>query len=148
MRRVIDDDYLTLLFRFIIGLTFIFAAYYKIVEPSDFAKSIWYYHMLPGKLINLMALIMPWVELLCGLGLIFGVYYRGSVLLINIMMVMFIIALSYAVINGISIDCGCFKASKAGTDSAKATLWRDLGMMILTVQLLISRSKALMLCKK
>ncbi|MFC1475287.1 MauE/DoxX family redox-associated membrane protein [Candidatus Zixiibacteriota bacterium] len=148
MRRIIDNDYLTLVIRLFVGCLFIYASFYKIIQPLDFAKSIWYYHMMPGEYINLMALILPWLEFLCGLGLILGIYYRGSVLIINIMMVMFIIALTSAVIRGISIDCGCFKASEASNDSARETLWRDIGLIILTIQLFFSRSKAFMLTQK
>lgn len=147
MRRIIDNDYLTMAVRLFVGLIFIYASYYKIIQPAEFAKSIWYYHMVPGNFINIAALIMPWVELLCGLGLILGIYYRGSALLVNIMVVVFIIALSSAVARGLSIDCGCFKASAASTDSAKETLWRDIGLIILTLQLLFSRSKKWMIQK-
>ncbi len=148
MRRIIDNDYLTIIIRLFVGSLFIYASFYKIIQPTDFAKSIWYYHMIPGEYINLMALILPWLEFLCGLGIILGIYYKGSVFIINIMMVMFIIALTSAVIRGISIDCGCFKASIASNDSAKETLWRDIGLIILTIQLFFSRSKAFMLSGK
>lgn len=141
MRRIIDNDYLTMAIRLTVGIIFIAASYYKIVQPVDFAKSIWFYHMVPGSIINLMALILPWLELLCGLGLILGVFYRGSVVWINVMMVIFIIALTSAYFRGISIDCGCFKAAEASNNSARDTLIRDFGLIILTIQLFISRSK-------
>jgi hypothetical protein len=64
MRRLIDSDHLTLVSRLLVGGMYIVASYYKIVEPSSFAKSIWQYHMVPGTLINLMAVILPWLELL------------------------------------------------------------------------------------
>lgn len=147
MRRVLDNDYLTMLFRLILGVIFIYASFYKIIEPIDFAKSIWYYHMVPGSLINLMALILPWLEFVVGICLILGIFYRGAVLWVNIMIVLFMIALTTAVIKGISIDCGCFKASAAGSDSAKDALWRDVVYLILGLQLLFSRSKKWLLCK-
>lgn len=148
MRRIIDNDILTLISRLVIGSVFIYASYYKIIEPASFAKSIWYYHLIPGSLINLIALILPWVEFISGLFLIIGVNYRGSVILVNIMMLVFIIALASAVVRGISIDCGCFKASKVGTDSARESLYRDFGYMILCLQLLFSRSKKWLCCSK
>ena len=140
MRRVIDNDLLTMAFRLFVGITFIYASYYKIVDPDAFARSIWYYHMVPGSLINLMALVLPMVELLCGLALILGLFYRGSVLLVNLMTVMFIAALLSAVARGIDIDCGCFKAGKASSESAIYAVWFDLGLLVATVQLLLSRS--------
>ncbi|MFQ5498367.1 MAG: MauE/DoxX family redox-associated membrane protein [Candidatus Zixiibacteriota bacterium] len=145
MRRVIDNDLLTLLFRLAVGITFIYASYYKIVEPLTFARSIWYYHMVPGNLINLMALILPWIELICGLLLIAGVYYRGAVVWANIMVIIFIIALTTAIARGISIDCGCFKASEGSAESAWHSLWFDFGLIVLTVWLWLSRSRRWML---
>ncbi len=148
MRRVIDNDLLTLLVRVAIGVTFIYASYYKIIDPVSFAKSIWYYHLVPGNLINFIALFLPWFELLCGVFIILGIFYKGSVLSVNLMTLLFIGALSSAIVRGISIDCGCFKASAATTESAWNTLWFDLGLLIFTIQLFLSRSTKWMLAKK
>ena len=141
MRRIIDNDYLTLLFRVTLGIVFIVASYYKVVYPNEFAESIWYYHLVPGSLINLMALILPWVELVCGVCLIVGVFYRGAVWLVNLMMVVFIIALWSAVSRGLDIDCGCFKASKGSGGDTMRSLLLDIPLIILSLQLLVSRSK-------
>ncbi|MFH2050055.1 MAG: MauE/DoxX family redox-associated membrane protein [bacterium] len=147
MRQIIDNDYLTMLVRLVVGITFIWASIYKIIEPGDFAKSIWFYHMAPGNIINLSAIILPWLELICGVCIIFGIFYRGSIVWINVMMVVFIIALTSAVIRGLDIDCGCFKAAKSSGGSTLNSLLVDLGLIILTIQLWLSRSKKWMLSK-
>ncbi len=136
-----------MLVRLAIGGVFIYASIYKILDPGSFARSIWYYHLVPGSLINLMALILPWLEFICGLTLILGIWYRGSVVLINVLTVVFLAALAIAVVRGISIDCGCFKAARASNSSALDALWRDIVMLIFTLQLLFSRSKRWMLSK-
>lgn len=141
MRKVIDNDLLTLISRLVVGGIFIYAAMYKIIEPGSFAKSIWYYHLVPGNLINLMAIILPWLEIIAGMALIMGIFYRGAVLWVNLMMVVFIIALTTTISRGINIDCGCFKAASSGTHSAWNALLFDLGAMILCVQLWLSRSR-------
>lgn len=141
MRRIIDNDFLTMASRLIVGAVFIYASIYKIADPLSFANAIWNYHLAPGSLINLSALVMPWVELLAGLGLILGLFYRGSVLLVMGMTVMFMIALTAAVARGLDIDCGCFKAGEASADTAKETLYRDFGLLALTLQLWFSRSQ-------
>ena len=147
MRRIIDGDLLTMLSRLIIGGIFVYSSLYKILEPGSFAKSIWFYHMVPGGLINLLAICLPWMELLVGLGLIFGVLYRGSVLSVNLMTLMFMIALGSAISRGLSIDCGCFKAGAQATESAWEAFNFDLGMAVFTLQLLISRSTRWRLAK-
>ena len=145
MRRVIDNDYLTMFSRLLVGVVFIYASIYKIIEPESFAKSIWYYHMAPGWTINLAALIMPWLEFICGLGLIFGVLYRGSVVLVNIMLVVFVVALTSTIIRGLDIDCGCFKAGQKATGPAWESLLADLAYLVFSVQLMFSRSRRWML---
>jgi putative oxidoreductase len=145
MRRIINNDYLTLISRLLIGGMMIYASYYKIIDPGAFAKSIWFYHLVPGKLINLMALILPWLELICGLALIFGYLYRGAVLWSNVLLVVFIVALSSTIVRGINIDCGCFKAAQSGTHSAWNSLIFDLVAFLFSIQLFFSRSRWLML---
>lgn len=147
MRRIIDNDWLTVGFRLFVGISFIYASFYKIIEPALFARSIWYYHMVPGELISPMALLLPWAELIVGLSLIIGVYYRGAVLLVNMMVIMFMIALTSAAVRGIDIDCGCFKPGKASSQSALNTLWYDLVLLVMTLQLWFSRSRRWMLQK-
>lgn len=148
MRKLTDNDYVTILSRLLIGGMFIYASYYKIVDPSAFAKSIWYYHMVPGKLINLMALILPWLEFFIGLAVILGVFYRGAVLWVNVIMLIFVIALSSTIVRGISIDCGCFKAAQGATQSAWNSLIFDLVAGLFTLQLLFSRSRRWLLSSR
>jgi len=134
-----------MLSRLIIGLMYIYASFYKIVEPAVFAKSIWYYHIVPGSLINIMALILPWLELLCGLAILIGICYRGAVLWANVLLVVFIIAFASTIARGIDIDCGCFKAGKSATRAAWKTLWFDVAVLLCGLQLWFSRSKRWML---
>ena len=141
MRRIIDSDLLTMLVRLAVGGMFVYASLYKILDPGAFARSIWFYHMVPGTYINLMAIVLPWIELLCGLALIFGVLYRGAVLWANLLTVVFLFALGSAIMRGLSIDCGCFKAGAEATDGAWDSFYFDIGLLILTLQLLFSRSK-------
>jgi len=146
MRRIINNDLLTLASRLIVGIMLIYASYYKIIEPATFAKSIWYYHMVPGDLINLMALILPWLEMLCGLALILGIWYRGAVLWSNVLLLVFIVALASTIARGLSIDCGCFKAGKSATAPAWDALWFDLVAIVFALQMWFSRSRKWMLC--
>jgi len=147
MRALMDNDYLTMLSRLLIGGMYIAASFYKIIEPGSFAKSIWQYHMVPGSLINLMALILPWLEALIGLAIIFGLAYRGAIWWANLLLVVFIVALAATIVRGIDIDCGCFKAGKSATGPAWKALLFDLGAMLFGVQLWLSRSRKWMLAR-
>jgi uncharacterized membrane protein YphA (DoxX/SURF4 family) len=140
MRKVIDNDYLTLISRLLVGGMFLYAAYYKVVDPGAFAKSIWYYHMVPGAVINLMAIVLPWLEVTAALAVLLGFWFRGGALWTTLLLVIFIVALTVTVVKGINIDCGCFQAGGKGTHSAADAIWRDIGTIIFSVQMLFSRS--------
>lgn len=147
MRKLIDNDWLTLLSRLLIGGMYIYAAWYKIIEPADYARSIWYYHLVPGKLINLMAIILPWLEMLIGVALIVGIFYRGAALWSALLLLVFIAALTSTIARGLSIDCGCFKAAQQATHSAWNSLIFDLVALIPALHLLVSRSRRWMIAK-
>ena len=94
--------------RWFLGATFIYASYSKILAPAVFAKIIYGYDLFPAMFINLLAIILPFVELIAGLALIIGFYPRSATLIINAMLLAFIISLSINVIRGHEFDCGCF----------------------------------------
>lgn len=98
---------IVLIARILIGGILIYASFNKIVDPGGFAKAIANYHLIPFGLENIMAIILPWLELIIGLCLIIGVFIDGAAFLVIIMMVVFISAITYAILNGYNIECGC-----------------------------------------
>ncbi len=141
MRRIIDNDYVTMFSRLLVGVVFIVASLYKIADSGAFAKSIWYYHLVPGHYINLIAIVLPWLEIFCGVALILGIFYRGSVLWTNVLTIVFIAALASTIARNLSIDCGCFKAGSTATGPAWRSLWFDVVLLAFTLQLAFSRSR-------
>lgn len=135
MKELISNKYLTLILRVILGVVFCYAAIDKIIHIDQFARAIYYYHFLPGSLVNLLAIFMPMVEMVAGICLIVGLWPRGAVTLIAIMLVMFLIALSSVVARGIDISCGCFTVTNTGKSDVVALLWRDLLMLLACVQI-------------
>tara|TARA_B100001750_G_C15314806_1_gene499143 strand:- start:80 stop:535 length:456 start_codon:yes stop_codon:yes gene_type:complete len=106
-----------LISRIILGAVLIVASFDKILHPEAFAKVIGNYNVLPFGLENILAIILPTLELFIGCCLILGIMLDGSAIITAGMMGMFIIALSQAMIRGIDIDCGCFKVSVENTGS-------------------------------
>ena len=78
LNQVIKSEYTGLLFRFVLGYVFIYASIGKIINPFDFSIAIQNYRILPDSLTNFMAIILPWMELYCGLFLILGIFSRVS----------------------------------------------------------------------
>jgi putative oxidoreductase len=94
--------------RFILGGVFIYAAISKIGAPQQFADNIASYQILPFAVVNVMAMGLPWFELICGLSVLTGFLIRMGALGILAMLGVFIVALAAALLRGLSIDCGCF----------------------------------------
>ena len=99
---------LPLIFRFILGIVFIYASYEKILDPIGFSKNIHNYHVTPIFIENIIALVLPWAELIIGIFLIFGLFLEGTISITISMLVFFILLLSQAVYRGIDVHCGCF----------------------------------------
>ena len=101
------DRYLIVITRIILGVVFLWASFGKILEPGDFARSISNYHIVPFGIENIVALILPWLELLIGMGLILGIMVDGSVQISAILLIMFILMIGQAILRGFNIECGC-----------------------------------------
>ena len=115
MRDILNMNFirslnLPLIFRVILGITFIYASYHKILDPAVFSKNIHNFHTTDNLVWveNLVALILPWLELIVGVFLIFGVFLEGATSITIGMLIFFIIILSQAVFRGIDVHCGCF----------------------------------------
>jgi uncharacterized membrane protein YphA (DoxX/SURF4 family) len=118
--------------RWFLGLTFIYASYHKIVLPAHFAKIIYGYDLLPGASINLIAIILPFLELFAGLALVLGVYPRSAAAIINGMLLAFIVGITINLMRGHEFDCGCFAFGEQGsTSSATQLLARDTLLVML-----------------
>jgi rhodanese-related sulfurtransferase/uncharacterized membrane protein YphA (DoxX/SURF4 family) len=111
-----------LLSRLFLGGIFVYASYDKILRPMSFAEVVYNYQVLPGMLVNLVSLLLPWLELLVGLCLLLGIWLSGAVLICNVLLVVFFGTLTFNLARGLDIDCGCFTPS-VGASSAGHMLW-------------------------
>jgi len=110
------------LLRLALGVVFCYASLDKIVDPAGFAEAVANYRLLPGALVPAMAIVLPWLELICGVLLILGRLTGGAAALVSVLMLLFIGALGLAMLRGIDIACGCFSNTATGS----VPLWLDL----------------------
>lgn len=115
------------LFRLIVGGVFIWAGVLKIADPLGFAQSIQNYQFFPRDLVFVIAVVLPWVEVLGGASLILGLFRGSSALLICLLLLGFIGLVALALLRGIDTSCGCF-----GSLSRRA----DLGLILTDAVLL------------
>lgn len=133
LNNLINNSWIEISFRWILGITFIYASYYKIMSPTDFAKILYGYDLFPEILINPVAIILPFVELTSGLSLLLGIYPRSAALLINGLLLAFIFILTINIIRGLEFDCGCFSAKKSMSPEmmvAKDVIYLIMGLQV------------------
>ncbi len=130
------NPYTSVVFRWAVGLIFVYASMDKLLHPSAFAVAIYNYKILPGSLINLVAITLPWVELVCGILLIIGLSSRAAALILSILLLIFFSALSISLYRGIDISCGCFSVSTTADKIGISYMVRDLLVLAMSLQIL------------
>jgi len=144
LRRALGSEWLTTRTSLALGALFVAASLPKLADPPAFAHMIYNYRILPGGFVNLFALALPWIELLAGVALLLGLWTRTSAALAGLLLLVFLAALSFNLARGNAIDCGCFDVASAGKSAAerladmRRDVLRDLGMMALAAQILLS----------
>jgi len=116
--------------RLVVGLLFAAAGLAKIGDPGSFAAQLHNFRLLPIALENLVAITLPWIELVAALALIFGIRARAGAAMATAMLTVFTLAVLSALARGLDIECGCF-----GTHDATHVGWvkvsQNLGMLAL-----------------
>lgn len=150
LRRIDNTHLPMILARMIVGGMFVYLAFHKIVDPVQFLKDVREYRLLPESpsyYINLTAISMPWIEILCGLLLMIGFWLRGAAAIVLAMMVAFTTAIflrAMGVFNdggiafcGIEFDCGC----GSGVINICKKLIINLSLIGLSIIVVVSRSR-------
>jgi uncharacterized membrane protein YphA (DoxX/SURF4 family) len=142
------SEWLTVRVQFVLAAFFVVAGISKIVDPPGFAHEIHNYKMVPGALVNAMALILPWIEVVTGAALFLGIVRRTAAKILAVLLLVFIVALGVNLARGHPVDCGCFGTSTVQKTDAerlrdmKIAIARDVGLLILSAQILWATRRA------
>jgi len=136
MNNFLSNKYLLFLFRIILGFVFIYAGILKISDPAGFSDAINNYKLLPLSFVNFFAITLPWIEVVTGLFLLFGITVKETSFIISVMLVVFILAVGISLGRGLNIDCGCFGTS-SGTKVGIIKLLENI--VLLTFSLLLTK---------
>ena len=107
---------------------------------------IYNYRMVPAGLVNALALVLPWIEVVVGILLIVGAWRREAALVATLLLLVFLGAIGWNLARGHAIDCGCFDVRSAGKtpdqllSDMKWVLVRDVGLLLLSAQVLLATS--------
>lgn len=133
LKKILTSKYLALILRVYIGYIFIYASISKIMDPAIFAENIAAYRIVPFFGLNLVAIILPWVELICGFFLIAGVRTRATSIILSGLLFMFTVFVIINIYRDSPITCGCFDnvGEPIGWPKvAKNTTWLIMTLMI------------------
>ena len=136
------STYFFLSARLILGAIFLSASIDKIAHPAEFAIIVSNYQILPGCLVNIVAIVLPWLEAILGLFIVCGWWLPSAAALADLLLVCFLGALVQAVARGIDLQCGCFSVKAAGATHTVWYLARDSFFLLLGATVTIHAFRA------
>ncbi len=140
LQAFVNNRYVTLFFRLVLAAIFLLSSYGKLVDIERYSvDAVYNFGILPMWLARPFGLVMPFIELLCALGLLFGVLTRLSALSAAAMSLAFFIAKAVVLSQGRMIECGCFGAIE--DTLASVTIFMDFPMMLMGLVVLFSSSR-------
>jgi putative oxidoreductase len=111
--RALTHRWTVLLCQAVLALVLLAAALTKIGDAGTFARQIHYYRLVPFGLENLIAITLPWIELLMGLAILLRLDPRAGALAGAGLMGLFVLLVGISVARGLDIECGCFGTADA-----------------------------------
>ena len=124
LKTILTHPLLALALRLYMGGVFLYASMGKITYTGEFANTIASYSILPYWLVNFTAVVLPWIELICGILLLAGIRVKTAALSIIAMLAVFASAIGVNLLRGTPIGCGCFSSLEDAM--SLMTLLRDL----------------------
>lgn len=116
--------------RLVLGVMFAVAGVLKLTAPMEFAIVIDAFGLVPTFMAMPLAYVLPVVEIVAGVGLIFDL--KGSLPVVAGLTLLFLAVLGYAMYLGLDIDCGCYgpdDPEAAAFSSLRTSFYRDLLML-------------------
>ncbi len=121
LARIDDTGVPLLIARLAVGGWFAYLAALKLHNPFEFLKQVHQYHVFPTdppQLMNFLSLMLPYLEVVCALALILGVFVRGAGTVVLGMLLFFAPLLvnravqlyahgEYPGFCWVKFDCGC-----------------------------------------
>jgi putative oxidoreductase len=135
------NRYLILVLRLLLAGTFLLSSVGKLVDIEAYSvDAVYNFGVLPIALARPVGLVMPFIELACGLGLLFGVLTRLSAFGVGLMSLAFFVVKLIVLSQGRHINCGCFGAIVETL--ASVTIYMDIPMAIMALLIVIAPNRS------
>lgn len=93
----------------LVAAVFLLASVPKIMNPAAFASAVYQMNILPGVLVNPVAIYLPWIEFVAACALVIvPPARRGALALLGFLLAAFTLALMVNFVRGTAMSCGCF----------------------------------------
>ena len=130
-----------LIARLVLTGTFVMAALPKIKDPVAFATSVNAFQVVGPTFSNWIALFLPWLELIVGIGILLPQIRSSSSILIAILLIVFIGLHASAWIRELEISCGCFGAESAEESTNYLWLITRNSLLLIACVLIILKDR-------
>ena len=130
------------LVRIVLGAVFLYSGATKVADPTAFAAIVTNYRMLPPPLVWGTAVILPWIEMLCGLALVAGRLQKGAAFMVCLMMAVFVGTILYNGYRGLNVACGCFSLTARTPSNLWFNLLRNLTILAAAAWILVRPTDA------
>jgi len=121
-----------------LGGIFFYAGIQKVIDPAAFAKAVSNYQLLPDAYINLVAVYLPWLEVVCFVALFHARTRPAALVWIVLMLLVFIAAQALAMANGVDVSCGCFSSAEGSKKVGLQGILLNVGMVVGAIVALIT----------
>ncbi len=108
MQIILKDGLASFAVRVILGLIFVLAGFVKALGVRSFLFTIQQLDLFPAPVILPAAIIVVACEICFGLALLVGFQTRIAAGLLAALLLSFVAVISFAMVQGKAVDCGCF----------------------------------------
>lgn len=133
MMQVNRSGLVLLVVRLSVAATFVMAALPKLQDPTTFSEAILGYQLIGRNAALWIAITLPWLELVGGIGLITQQVRRASAIILGGLLLVFIALHLSAWSRGLDISCGCFDLHSEATTDYTWPILRNLALLAFTV---------------
>ena len=123
-----------------LAAVWLFSGVPKALDPDQTYVAVRAYDVLPAVGVEVVAAVLPWLEIALGLLLLAGIGTRVVAVLSAGLLLVFVAGVTQAWVRGLAIDCGCFGGGGAispGETAYGQELLRDVGFLLMAGWLLV-----------
>lgn len=117
------------LIRAVLGITFLFSGAIKASASEEFALALVPFSILPESWTGTFAMALACTEIAAGFLILLPRVHRIGSAIILLLALLFIGVLTWALLNGLIVSCGCFGGDETPSASAmQLAILRDIGI--------------------